>query len=338
MFLNEILMLPHKFCIAPMIDYTDRHCRYFFRKLTKKAFLYSEMVVSDAIVYGDKDFFLKFDESEHSVALQIAGSNPQNLSYAAKCGEDYGYDEINFNLGCPSKRVQEGNFGACLMNDLDLVETCLTAMMKSVSIPVTVKCRIGLDDDDPYEVLPIMIERLKTIGIKTIIIHARKAILNGLDPKKNREIPPLDYDLVRLIKRKWPELNLVLNGGINSIEQGKKELNSNQHDPDGVMMGRAAYIDPFLLTNIDHVFYKEKKINHSRFDIVREMIPYIESEIANGTYINHITRHMLGLFHGVKGAKFWRSYLSENAPKRKNDINVIKEALIKIEEIQKEVA
>ena len=328
----------HKFCIAPMIDYTDRHCRYFFRKLTKNAFLYSEMVVSEAIVYGDKDFFLKFDESEHPVALQIAGSNPKNLSYAAKCGEDFGYDEINFNLGCPSKKVQEGNFGACLMNDMDLVEDCLGSMIKSVSVPVTVKCRIGLDDDDPYEVLPAMIERLNSIGIKTIIIHARKAILNGLDPKKNREIPPLDYDLVRLIKRKWPELNLVLNGGINSIEKAKKELNSNQYDPDGIMMGRAAYIDPFILTNIDNVFYKDKKINHSRFDIVREMIPYIESEIAKGVYINHITRHMLGLFHGIKGAKFWRSHLSENAPKRKQDINVIKEALIKIEEIQKEVA
>ena len=232
----------HKFCIAPMIDYTDRHCRYFFRKLTKNAFLYSEMVVSEAIVYGDKDFFLKFDEAEHPVALQIAGSNPKNLSYAAKCGEDFGYDEINFNLGCPSKRVQEGNFGACLMNDMDLVEDCLGSMIKSVSVPVTVKCRIGLDEDDPYDVLPSMIERLSSIGIKTIIIHARKAILNGLDPKKNREIPPLDYDLVRLIKRKWPELNLVLNGGINSIEQAKKELNSNQYDPDGIMMGRAAYI------------------------------------------------------------------------------------------------
>ena len=328
----------HKFCIAPMIDYTDRHCRYFFRKLTKNAFLYSEMVVSEAIVYGDKDFFLKFDEAEHPVALQIAGSNPKNLSYAAKCGEDFGYDEINFNLGCPSKRVQEGNFGACLMNDMDLVEDCLGSMIKSVSVPVTVKCRIGLDEDDPYDVLPSMIERLNSIGIKTIIIHARKAILNGLDPKKNREIPPLDYDLVRLIKRKWPELNLVLNGGINSIEQAKKELNSNQYDPDGIMMGRAAYIDPFILTNIDNVFYQDKKLDHSRFDIVREMIPYIESEIAKGTYLNHITRHMLGLFHGIKGAKVWRSHLSENAPKRKSDINVIKEALIKIEEIQKEVA
>ena len=330
-------MLSHKFCIAPMIDYTDRDCRYFFRKLTKKAFLYSEMVVADAIVYGDKDFFLKFNDSEHSVALQIAGSNPKNLSYAAKCGEDYGYDEINFNLGCPSKRVQEGNFGACLMNDLDLVESCLTSMIKSVNIPVTVKCRIGIDEDDPYVVLPIMIERLKKIGIKTIIIHARKAILNGLDPKENREIPPLDYDLVRLIKRKWPDLNLVLNGGVNSIEQAKKELNSNKHDPDGVMMGRAAYIDPFLLKNIDHIFFDEKKRDQTRFDIVKEMIPYIETEISCGVYLNHITRHMLGLFHGVKGAKLWRSYLSENAPKRKNDINVIKEALIKIEEVQKEV-
>ena len=337
-FQREIAMLSHRFCIAPMIDYTDRHCRYFFRKLTRNAFLYSEMVVSDAIVYGDKDFFLKFDESQHPVALQIAGSNPKNLAYASRCGEDYGYDEINFNLGCPSKKVQEGNFGACLMNDLGLVEKCLIEMIKAVNIPVTVKCRIGLDEDDPYEVLPLMIERLEKLGIETIIIHARKAILYGLDPKENREIPPLDYEIVRLIKRKWPNLNIILNGGINSLDHARKELNSNQFDPDGIMMGRAAYTDPYMLTNVDQDFYKKEKNEMSRFDIVREMIPYIENEIKKGTYLNHITRHMLGLFHGVKGAKLWRSHLSENAPKRKNDINVLKEALIKIEEIQKEAA
>ena len=327
----------HKFCIAPMIDYTDRHCRYFFRKLTKNAFLYSEMVVSEAIVYGDKDFFLKFDESEHPVALQIAGSNPKNLSYAAKCGEDFGYDEINFNLGCPSRRVQEGNFGACLMSDLDLVEKCLSSMMKVVKIPVTVKCRIGLDDDDPYKVLPALVDRLEDIGIRTIIIHARKAILNGLDPKKNREIPPLDYDLVRLIKRDWPELNIILNGGINSIADAQKETVSYQNNPDGIMMGRAIYTDPYMLTDVDKIFYGKEKIKKSRFDIAREMIPYIEKEIIKGTFINHITRHMLGLFHGIKGAKLWRNHLSEHAPKRKNDISVFKEALLKIEEIHKEV-
>ena len=330
-------MFDHKFCVAPMIDYTDRHCRYFFRTLTKKAYLYSEMVVADAIVYGDKNFFLKFDDKEHPVALQLAGSNPYNLSYAAKCAEKFGYDEINFNLGCPSRRVQEGNFGACLMSDLDLVEKCLSSMMKVVEIPVTVKCRIGLDDDDPYKVLPALVDRLEDIGIRTIIIHARKAILNGLDPKKNREIPPLDYDLVRLIKRDWPELNIILNGGINSIADAQKETVSYQNNPDGIMMGRAIYTDPYMLTDVDNIFYGEEKIRKSRFDIAREMIPYIEKEIIQGTFINHITRHMLGLFHGIKGAKLWRNYLSENAPKRKYDISVFKEALLKIEEIHKEV-
>ena len=330
-------MFDHKFCVAPMIDYTDRHCRYFFRTLTKKAYLYSEMVVADAIVYGDKNFFLKFDDKEHPVALQLAGNNPNNLSYAAKCAEEFGYDEINFNLGCPSRRVQEGNFGACLMSDLDLVEKCLSSMIKVVDIPVTVKCRIGLDDDDPYKVLPALVNRLEDIGVRIIIIHARKAILNGLDPKKNREIPPLDYDIVRLIKRDWPKLNIILNGGINSIADAHKESVSYQNNPDGIMMGRAIYTDPYMLIDVDKIFYGEKKIKKSRFDIAREMIPYIEKELSKGTFINHITRHMLGLFHGIKGAKLWRNYLSENAPKRKDDINVFKEALLKIEEIHKEV-
>ena len=324
-------MLSHRFCIAPMIDYTDRHCRYFFRKLTRNAFLYSEMVVSDAIVYGDKDFFLKFDESQHPVALQIAGSNPKNLSYASRCGEDYGYDEINFNLGCPSRRVQEGNFGACLMKDLDLVEKCLIEMIKSVNIPVTVKCRIGLDEDDPYEILPLMIERLEKIGIETIIIHARKAILNGLDPKKNREIPPLDYGIVRLIKRKWPNLNLILNGGINSVDHARKELNSNQFDPDGIMMGRAAYTDPYMLTNVDHVFYKKEKNEMSRFDVVREMIPYIERELQRGSKMMSITRHMLNLFKGERGGRIWRRKVGALSAKGQTDVEALRQVIVEMQ-------
>ncbi len=328
----------HKFCIAPMIDYTDRHCRYFFRKITQNAMLYTEMVVADAIIFGDKDFFLKFDKIEHPVGLQIAGSDPEKLSEAAKLGEEYGYDEINLNLGCPSRKVQEGNFGACMMKDLDLVEKCLSKIKESVKIPVTVKCRIGLDNDDPYQVLPNFIERIKEIDIDTFIIHARKAILNGLDPKKNREIPPLDYDIVRLLKRKWPELNFILNGGLNSIADAKKEISLDRTNLDGVMLGRAVYIDPFMLKDVDYVFYNKNKIDVNRYQIAEQMLPYIERQVKKGTQVNHVIRHMLGLFHGYRGAKFWRSYLSNEITKRKFDPNVLREALDKMYDIQKEVA
>ena len=328
----------HKFCIAPMIDYTDRHCRYFFRQITQEAMLYTEMVVADAIIYGDKDFFLKFDKIEHPVGLQIAGSDPIKLSEAAKLGEEYGYDEINLNLGCPSRKVQEGNFGACMMKDLDLVEKCLSKIKESVKVPVTVKCRIGLDDDDPYQVLPNFIERIKKIDIDTFIIHARKAILNGLDPKKNREIPPLDYDIVRLLKRKWPELNFILNGGLNSIADAKNEILSGRTNLDGVMLGRAVYIDPFILKDVDYVFYNKNKIDVNRYQIAEKMLPYIEEQVKRGIQVNHVIRHMLGLFHGYRGAKFWRSYLSNEITKRKFDPNVLREALDKMYDIQKEVA
>ena len=232
------------------MDWTDRHCRYFFRQMTQEAMLYTEMVVADAIIYGDKDFFLKFDKIEHPVGLQIAGSDPIRLSEAAKLGEEYGYDEINLNLGCPSRKDQEGNFGACMMKDLDLVEKCLSKIKESVKVPVTVKCRIGLDDDDPYQVLPNFIERIKKIDIDTFIIHARKAILNGLDPKKNREVPPLDYDIVRLLKRKWPELNFILNGGLSSISDAKREISSGRTDLDGVMLGRGAVGQPWIFREL----------------------------------------------------------------------------------------
>ena len=331
-------MESHKFCIAPMIEYTDRHCRYFFRKLTTKAMLYTEMVVADTIIYGDKEFFLKFDQSEHPIGLQIAGSDPKKLSLASKVGQDFGYDEVNLNLGCPSKRVQEGNFGACMMKDLDLIEQCLLSMKEAVSIPVTIKFRIGLDNDDPYKVLPELVERVKDIGINTIIIHARKAILDGLDPKKNREIPPLDYEIVRLLKRKWPDLRIILNGGLNSIPQAYKEITTGYNDPDGVMMGRAVYIDPYILKDVDSVFYNKTRREINRFEVVEQMIPYIEKELQQGTRLHHITKHMMGIFHGFRGAKLWRKYLSEESIKKNFDPNIIKKALNKIVDAQKEVA
>ena len=215
--------MSHNFCIAPMIDVTNRHCRFFFRKFSKYARLYTEMVVADSIIFGNKDLLLGFDEIEHPVALQIAGSDPKTLSQAAEIGEQYGYDEINLNIGCPSKRVQAGNFGACLMADPKLVSECVESIKEKVKIPVTIKCRIAIDDYNPDEMLTEFVETTKKTGVSTYIIHARKAMLNGLDPKQNREIPPLDYDIVRMIKRKWPELNIILNGGILSPYEGKKK-------------------------------------------------------------------------------------------------------------------
>jgi len=224
--------MSHKFCIAPMIDVTNRHCRFFFRKFSRHARLYTEMIVADSIIYGDKEFLLGFDQIEHPLALQLAGSDPLVLSQAALIGESYGYDEINLNIGCPSKRVQAGNFGACLMADPKLVAECVEKIKEKVSIPVTIKCRIAIDDYNPDEMLTEFVEVTKNSGVSTFIIHARKAMLEGLDPKQNREIPPLDYDIVRMIKRKWPELNIVLNGGLLNLYEAKKEISKYYEIPE----------------------------------------------------------------------------------------------------------
>ena len=331
--------MSYKFCVAPMIDYTDKHCRYFLRKITKRSRLYSEMMVADTIINGNRDFFLSHDLSEHPLALQIAGSDPKKLAEAASIGESYGFDEINFNLGCPSRRVQEGNFGACLMNNIRLVQDCVASMKNRINIPVTIKCRIGVDENNPYEVLPKFIENLTESGITTFIIHARKAILNGLDPRQNREIPPLDYDLVRLIKRKWPNLNIILNGGIKSPDQGFKEMNLIRgSELDGVMLGRAVYIDPYILSDVDRIFFEENYTQISRFDLALSMIPYLEGNVKNGVPLNIMTRHMLGLFHGQRGAKSWRNYLSQESIKRKDDPHVLEDAVKIIKNIHREAA
>ena len=331
--------MSHNFCIAPMIDVTNRHCRFFFRKFSKYARLYTEMVVADSIIFGNKDFLLGFDEIEHPVALQIAGSDPKTLSQAAVIGEQYGYDEINLNIGCPSKRVQAGNFGACLMADPKLVSECVESIKEKVKIPVTIKCRIAIDDYNPDEMLTEFVETTKKTGVSTYIIHARKAILNGLDPKQNREIPPLDYDIVRMIKRKWPELNIILNGGILSPYEGKKEISKSKGIKlDGVMLGRAVQENPYCLTDVDKIFFNDNSKIPSRIQIAEEMISYLEICVKRNVPINIVTQNMFGLFHGCRGAKLWRSYLSHEAPRRRDDPNVLKEALNQIISFQSQAA
>ena len=331
--------MSHNFCIAPMIDVTNRHCRFFFRKFSKHARLYTEMVVADSIIFGNKDLLLGFDEIEHPVALQIAGSDPKTLSQAAEIGEQYGYDEINLNIGCPSKRVQAGNFGACLMADPKLVSECVESIKEKVKIPVTIKCRIAIDDYNPDEMLTEFVETTKKTGVSTYIIHARKAMLNGLDPKQNREIPPLDYDIVRMIKRKWPELNIILNGGILSPYEGKKEISKSKGIKlDGVMLGRAVQENPYCLTDVDKIFFNDNSKIPSRIQIAEEMISYLEICVKRNVPINIVTQNMFGLFHGCRGAKLWRSYLSHEAPRRRDDPNVLKEALNQIISFQSQAA
>ncbi|MDA9623266.1 tRNA dihydrouridine(20/20a) synthase DusA [Rhodobiaceae bacterium] len=331
--------MSHKFCVAPMIDVTNRHCRFFFRKFSKYSRLYTEMIVADAVTHGDKDYLLGFDQIEHPVALQLAGSDPTLLTNAAVIGEQYGYDEINLNIGCPSKRVQAGNFGACLMAHPKLVAECVERIKEKVNIPVTIKCRIGIDDYNPDEMLPEFVETLIKSDVSTFIIHARKAMLEGLDPKQNREIPPLDYDIVRMIKRKWPDLNIILNGGLLTPYSAKNEISASKGiELDGVMIGRAVLENPYSIIDVDKIFYNDNKLMPSRFKIAEEMINYLEESVQKGVPINIITQNMLGLFHGCRGAKIWRSYLSHEAPRRRDDPKVLSEAINLVFEAQNEAA
>lgn len=299
-----------------MMDGTDRHCRFFHRLLSKRARLYSEMITAEAILHGDRDHLLGFDESEHPVALQLGGSDPEKLGRAARVGADYGYDEINLNVGCPSDRVQSGAFGACLMKTPDLVADCVAAMRESVAIPVTVKCRIGVDDQDPRESLFTLVDKVAAAGCKIFIVHARKAWLEGLSPKENRTIPPLDYDLVRLLKKERPALTVILNGGIETIE----EAHSFMNDFDGVMLGRAAYGAPYLLSRVDQEFFGDPSAPPSREAVVEKMSSYIKEQFQLGVRPHSVTRHMLGLYHGAPGARAWRRFISENASEARDDI------------------
>lgn len=315
-----------RFSIAPMLDWTDRHCRHFHRLMSREALLYTEMVTTGAIIHGKGDY-LAFGEQEHPVALQLGGSNPQDLATCAKLAEQRGYDEINLNVGCPSDRVQNGMFGACLMAQSTLVADCIKAMRDVVSIPVTVKTRIGIDDQDSYEFLCDFVHQVSTRGeCDTFIIHARKAWLSGLSPKENREIPPLDYPRVYQLKRDFPQLTMAINGGIKTLEEAKLHL---QH-MDGVMVGREAYQNPAMLLDVDRQLFGAQANPLTGPDVIRALYPYIEAELAKGTYLGHITRHILGLFQGIPGARQWRRHLSENAHKPGAGVDVVEQALMMV--------
>lgn len=315
-------MIDRTISIAPMMDWTDRHDRYFLRLISSRALLYTEMVTTGAIIHGDTDRFLRFDPAEQPLALQLGGSEPEALAKCAEIAESYGYQEINLNVGCPSDRVQNGRFGACLMGEPETVAACVTAMQGATSLPVTVKTRIGIDDLDSYDYFKSFIERVAETGIKTFIIHARKAWLTGLSPKENRTIPPLDYDRVYRLKQDMPELEIILNGGISSHE----EIDAHLQQVDGVMIGREAYQNPYFLAEIDRRYYGVEDDTPERREVIDQMLPYVAREMAAGVPLNSITRHMLGLFQGRPGARAWRRHLSENAHKKGADINVLTEA------------
>ncbi|MEZ9056091.1 tRNA dihydrouridine(20/20a) synthase DusA [Vibrio sp. 10N.261.49.A5] len=316
----------NRLSVAPMLDWTDRHCRYFHRLLSQQTLLYTEMVTTGAILHGKGDF-LEYNEQEHPLALQLGGSNPVDLAACAKLAGERGYDEVNLNVGCPSDRVQNGRFGACLMAEPELVADCVSAMKEVTDIPITVKTRIGIDDQDSYEFLTKFVSTVSEKGgCEQFTIHARKAWLSGLSPKENREIPPLDYDRAYQIKKDFSDLVIAVNGGITTLEQTKEHL---QH-LDGVMIGREAYHSPFILAEVDQQIFGLDTPIKKRSQVVEEMYPYIERQLSNGASLGHISRHMLGLFQSMPGARQWRRYISENAHKKGAGIEVIQTALAKI--------
>jgi tRNA-dihydrouridine synthase A len=320
--------LNRKFTVAPMLDWTDRHCRYFHRLLTKQAVLYTEMVTTGALLHGDIDRHLRFNAQEHPLALQLGGSDPHDLTACARLAEDYGYDEVNINVGCPSERVQKGAFGACLMAEPELIGECVNAMQAAVNIPVTVKNRIGIDDQDDYEGLHRFISTVAQAGCKTFIIHARKAWLKGLSPKENREIPPLRYELVYQIKQEFPQLEILINGGITTLEQCQMHL---QH-VDGVMVGREAYHNPWVLAQVDAQLYGTSTAVDDRKAIVEAFLPYVQQELEQGIPLGHMTRHILGIFQGMAGARAWRRHISENAHKAGAGVALLREAMQMVRE------
>jgi tRNA-dihydrouridine synthase A len=292
-----------------MLEWTDRHCRYFLRLISRRTLLYTEMITTGAVLRGDRARLLEYDPLEHPVALQLGGSDPPALAECARIVEDYGYDEVNLNVGCPSDRVQNGRFGACLMAEPELVADCVAAMRAAVAIPVTVKTRIGIDELDSYEELAHFVDTVAGAGCATFIIHARKAWLKGLSPKENREIPPLRYDVAARVKRDFPSLEIILNGGIPSLQASLAHL----AEFDGAMLGRAVYHDPYLLAEADALLFGDAHPIPSRHEILRAFMPYAEKELAKGVRLQSLARHILGLFHGAPGGRLWRRHLSENA-------------------------
>lgn len=316
-------MFDRRFCVAPMMDWTDRHERSFLRLFSRRALLYTEMVTSAALEHGDADYLLAHSPEEHPVALQLGGSDPRQLAAGARLGEAAGYREINLNVGCPSDRVQAGTFGACLMAQPQLVADCIAAMARDTALPATVKCRIGIDDRDDEAFLFEFVETVAAAGCETFVVHARKAILKGLSPKQNREIPPLNYPRVFDLKRRFPELEIVINGGITDLTEVENLLK----EVDGVMLGREAYQNPYLLHEVDQRVYGEEVNSRSRLDYLREFLPYVESELSRGTPLNHMTRHIMGLFKGQPGGRQFRRHLSENGHGEQAGLQVLEDAI-----------
>ncbi len=313
--------------VAPMMDWTDRHCRYLHRLLTRNALLYTEMVTAPAVIYGDRDRLLGFDKAEHPLALQLGGSDPAQLAQATRIAADLGYDEVNLNCGCPSDRVQSGFFGAVLMERPDLVADCAAAMIAASPVEITVKCRIGVEDQDPAQVLPDFLEKVSAAGVSRFTIHARKAWLQGLSPKENRDIPPLDYDLVHAMKAQFPHLHLSINGGITSLDQAQDHL---ARGLDGVMIGRAAYQTPAdVLLDADRILFGDSH-RTTAVQAVHDMLPYIDAHLGAGGRLHQVTRHMLGLFHGQPGARNWRRVLSEGASAEGAGIPLVERALSEV--------
>lgn len=320
---NQRHLGAYRFSVAPMMDWTDRHCRYFLRQISRRCLLYTEMITTGAVLHGDRGRLLAYHPDEHPVALQLGGADPTELAAAARIAEDLGYDEVNLNVGCPSDRVQSGSFGACLMARPDLVARSVEAMQRAVRIPVTVKCRIGIDEQPEWPGLCSFVARVSASGCRHFIVHARKAWLNGLSPKENREIPPLRYELVHRLKAELPGLTIVLNGGVETLADAAAHL----AHVDGVMLGRAAYRNPYLLAEVDRLFFGEEGMAADRLAIVEAMLPYIERECVAGTPVHAISRHMLGLFQGVPGARAWRRHLSENVYRPDAGPEIVRDAL-----------
>jgi len=314
--------IARRLSIAPMMDRTDRHFRYFLRLITKHTLLYTEMITTGAILYGEQKRFLNYSQSEHPLALQLGGSNLDELARCAKIAEEWDYDEVNLNIGCPSDRVQSARFGACLMAEPELVTDCVSAMKQQTQIPITVKTRIGIDERDSYEELSAFIEQVSNAGCKTFIIHARKAWLKGLSPKENRETPPLQYETVYLLKKDYPQLEIVINGGFTSIEQISEQYNH----VDGVMIGRAAYQNPYLLAKVDQLIFQDNYPVKSRHEILEEFMEYVVHNLAQGIYLSHMARHILGLYQGQAGARLFRRIISEKAYQPGAGLDILKEA------------
>ncbi|WP_414462843.1 tRNA dihydrouridine(20/20a) synthase DusA [Hyphomicrobium sp. B1] len=315
--------ISHRFCVAPMMDWTDRHCRVFHRRLTKRALLYTEMVTADAVIHGDRERLLGFSAEEHPIALQLGGSDPAKLATAARIGAELGYDEINLNVGCPSDRVQEGRFGACLMAEPELVAACVSAMRESQPVPVTVKCRIGIDDQDAEADLTRFIDVVADTGCTSFVVHARKAWLKGLSPKENREVPPLDYQRVYRLKVRRPDLTIIINGGIETIADAETHL---EH-VDGVMLGRAAYQNPYILADVDRAIFADASAPPTRGEALTDLLPYVERHVAKGGRLSNVTRHILGIYHGQPRGRAFRRLLSESATSASATAEVLSEAI-----------